>query len=467
MAQIRKLKHLTEILSLLSTVECKSPSETNSDNGIIEKKQTLIGQKFDIYDDCREEWWPATVVERMGPLIKVKYDGDSTTAWLGITLHKDKIAPIHKHTKNHETHKVLKTESDKRKKEWNKNSVRFNAYVESTMSSCDCVYYKLSTCMLAMILSDINLSMFELKGNRCFCEKCHIQRKDKDIYRRGNPSQKYVIPKGYARFGIKLPSDNEENILNNWHVVYHGTKSKYVKEISESGLILLKPNDFKLNMKGKNETRSGHILKKFERINKYTGEKEIFNPEQIFTSPSCVYASYYCDKIDIEDCEVSFMFQCRQKPGSYSRGQKTIKSKSDKQIDKWISNDCIEFYTKHNLNIIITGILVKIHNWEFSTPSKRTPSKRAISVKCDDCNGTGIYKSGHCSACSATGIYRKGLICYTCNGNGCFRNRKRCFRCNGSGIYKPFIVCRNCSGSGTYRVQCSKCKGDGTTVVMQ
>eukprot|EP01083_Nonionella_stella_P044605 120083_1 len=110
--------------------------------------------------------------------------------------------------------------------------------------------------------------------------------------------------------------------------------------------------------------RARFMQRLFVRTNKHSKKKETFDPNQIFTSPSCIYASYYCDKIQLNGKTVSFMFQCRQKPATYSRGQETMRFR-EKKIYKWIHNDSIEFYTKHNLNIIVTGILVKIHgDWK-------------------------------------------------------------------------------------------------------
>eukprot|EP01084_Bolivina_argentea_P236360 397442_1 len=211
-------------------------------------------------------------------------------------------------------HKQLTKESEKRKQEWNIGNLNM---VSFSSQSNSCLYY--NACLKIMKkyvdIYNINRSMFDLSGNKCFCKKCHGKRRDKKIYSRGKPSQVYVLPIGYVRFGIKLFSNQtEQNILNDWHVVYHGTQSKYIKEISESGLILLKPNDFKLDKNGlkykkTNKIRSGHIQKKFIRFNKHTKQKETFDPDQIFTSPSCIYSSYYCDQISIGNKNVSFMFQ--------------------------------------------------------------------------------------------------------------------------------------------------------------
>merc|ERR1712048_176535 len=102
------------------------------------------------------------------------------------------------------------------------------------------------------------------------------------------------------------------------------------------------------------------------------------------------YSPEYSDKIRIGKYTVSFVFQCRQKPGSYDRGQETMGfSRRGQIIDEFVSNECIEFYTKNNLDIQITGILVKIH---------------AIET-CSVCSGSAI-----CQKCT-TGIYRAAISC--------------------------------------------------------
>ena len=281
----------------------------------------------------------------------------------------------------------------------------------------------------------------------------------------------------------------KQNILKDWHVVYHGTKSVFVGELCESGLILLRPNDYKLtgSKTERNKIRRGHIQSKFIRTNKHTKQKEVFDPNQIFTSPSPTYSSYYCDKSQINGHTVSFIFQCRQKPGTYQRGQETMAFR-DEVIDPYINNDCIEFYTRENLNIIITGILIKVHDYnrEHVTDSDNDDldsedEKSEDSVICHKCKGSGRYEVGDCYGCKGTGtrfcrkckgtgIFKKALSCNACHGTGTFRNGQRCRKCRGSGEYKPALKCKFCSGSaacgkcdgtGRYTVTCRMCEGSG------
>eukprot|EP01083_Nonionella_stella_P287208 977534_1 len=326
--------------------------------------KALIGTKCDVYDTRVNQWVPCSVIHSNDKKIKVRYDGYSTKYDEWIRVDGDRYAAFNTHVR--ETQSDLIIESEKRKTEWG-NAVNLFELIQLDSCSYYCVCHRLLNAYIAN--KKINAAMFDHNGNRCFCAKCHKERGDKETYSRGRPSQSYVLPVGYARFAIKLPSElqKKENILRDWHVVYHGTKSRFLPEICESGLILLKPNDFKLNDGDRcktNKIRSGHIQKSFVRTNKHSNKKETFDPNQIFTSPSCIYSSYYCDKVQLNGHTVSFMFQCRQKPGTYSRGQETMRF-GQKKIDQWVDNDSIEFYTKHNLNIIVTGILIKIHgDWK-------------------------------------------------------------------------------------------------------
>eukprot|EP00484_Ammonia_sp_Unknown_P005991 CAMPEP_0197074372 /NCGR_PEP_ID=MMETSP1384-20130603/211077_1 /TAXON_ID=29189 /ORGANISM="Ammonia sp." /LENGTH=432 /DNA_ID=CAMNT_0042513213 /DNA_START=27 /DNA_END=1322 /DNA_ORIENTATION=+ len=379
-------------------------------------------------------------------MTRIRYDQDAALRvkqeWINAKQDGSRIAALHTHTKNHQTHQQLKSVSEQRKKEWSSSHSLSLTFPRSANHGCS--YHQRCQEMVRRFvhIHQINDAMFEYKGDRCFCVRCHRQRQDKELYSRGKPSQSYVLPVGYARFGIKLPkNERKENILQDWHVVYHGTKAEYLKEISESGLILLKPNDFRLgaNKSGKNklvQIRCGHIPSKFIRINDYTKQSEEFDPIQIFTSPSCVYASKYCDRKMIDGDYVSFMFQCRQKPGSYQRGQETMGYGACK-IDKFISNESIEFYTKSNLDIIITGILVKIHGYQFEDNDQKTKEEED-----DDFDEDEHFAPAACRFCEGTGRFKVGM-CFRCKGKG------KCLKCDGSGTWTNKLKCNACAATGT------------------
>ena len=115
--------------------------------------------------------------------------------------------------------------------------------------------------------------------------------------------------------------------------------------------------------------RAGHILKVGERVNRHTKEKELFDPDQIFFSPSIRYCALpqYANKVihtctDGEKLDVQVAFKVRLKPTTYAIGQETVRAtEQGKQIDPNFSNDEIEWYTKDDErgSIVLTGFLLK------------------------------------------------------------------------------------------------------------
>lgn len=85
-------------------------------------------------------------------------------------------------------------------------------------------------------------------------------------------------------------------------------------------------------------------------------------------------------------------------------------------------------------------------------------------VKCDECHGTGKYKTT-CKKCDGSGWYDawEGEECYACDGSGKFV--AKCNRCNGKGkkLCKDChgtSKCSHCHGNGEFR--CKACHGSGT-----
>ena len=140
---------------------------------------------------------------------------------------------------------------------------------------------------------DIPKECFVDKNDRCFCYQCCDKRQEKASYKRGKPAKKYAIPKGWVRLGLDINNTKARmnKVFEEWHVSYHGTSSANVLNIFKSGLILLKAGDVAL---GGDELGvvKGHITKTFERLNQFTKQTEIFDPNQIFTTPSVKYASH-------------------------------------------------------------------------------------------------------------------------------------------------------------------------------
>eukprot|EP01083_Nonionella_stella_P278812 948229_1 len=225
---------------------------------------------------------------------------------------------------------------------------------------------------------------FDKKGDKCFCMKCHSQRKDKLHYSRGQPPKRYTLPIEWVRFGLKT---NEakcamNNVWSHWHVAFHGTVKEIVPQIFQAGLILLKPGD--VTIKGtKLPIRGGHISKPFERFNKYTSKKELFDPNQIYISPSIKYSGhgayarkFYCSHPQNKNRTllVQCVFQLRIRPGSYGIGQETVgAARMGKPLDASFSNNELEWYTTEHVGIVLHGLLFRIK--EINVPLKQLTKK--------------------------------------------------------------------------------------------
>jgi hypothetical protein len=138
-------------------------------------------------------------------------------------------------------------------------------------------------------------------------------------------------------------------IFEEWDVAFHGTKKDTAVALLESEWQLLMPGE--VTASGYElPIRPGHITATFERDNLFTGEREQFDPMQVFTSPSihyCSYGSVYCDRTTFEGHEYQIAFQLRQEPGTYSIGQETVGAdRAGRTIDPLFSNSELEYYTK-------------------------------------------------------------------------------------------------------------------------
>eukprot|EP00808_Paulinella_micropora_P002500 g29202.t1 len=201
-------------------------------------------------------------------------------------------------------------------------------------------------------------SAFDSSEDICFRESCITARGDAKEYKRGG--MKYGLPAGWVRLGIKVnEAKAQENDEWNWPVSFHGTSKENVMDIFKAGWQLLKPGDVALGERTL-DIKSGHISAPFERQNEHEGTKELFDPRQIFTSPSIIYSSspVYAPSWSLP-CggKVQFALQLRQRPHSFRVGQQTIKARS--RIDPLFENSEVEYYTKENVGIMVYGLLIK------------------------------------------------------------------------------------------------------------
>eukprot|EP01043_Picozoa_sp_COSAG02_P059880 COSAG02_NODE_7712_length_2878_cov_26.479309_2_plen_464_part_00 len=190
--------------------------------------------------------------------------------------------------------------------------------------------------------------VFDSDANICYCHD-HCADRHPDLETRGG--KKYGLPKGWCGLGLAIDSNRfrRNNIFDEWVVAFHGTKKKTAEVVLTSKWELLMPDE--VTESGyKIPIRIGHFENKLERHNDFTGKKELFDPTQVFTSPSIKYCSYknvYCDYTKFEGRDFQVAFQLRQKPNSYSIGQETVGAeRSGDTIDPLFDNKELEYYTK-------------------------------------------------------------------------------------------------------------------------
>ncbi|CAF3412966.1 unnamed protein product [Rotaria socialis] len=216
---------------------------------------------------------------------------------------------------------------------------------------------------------NIHRSFFNSTGDMCFCESCHKMSGNKSMYSRGIPPSRYAIPIGWVRIGLKVHEGLAESneIFKKWHISYHGTTANSIEPIFRGGLHLLKPGDVALGGAAIG-VRPGHILQVISRTNRYTGMNELFDINQIFTSPSIRYASHpaYAQQFIVDHPQragvllgMRFVFQCRQRPGSYTIGHETVGAR-DIKLDPHFDNNELEWYTKESAGIVLFGLCVQV-----------------------------------------------------------------------------------------------------------
>ena len=134
--------------------------------------------------------------------------------------------------------------------------------------------------------------------DKCFCNNCRERREKitgEDgkgvVYQR--VGGKYIIPEGWTRICLWLDKKhcNEKGVFKTWHPAYHGTTKESVEKIINGGCKFLCPGQVRPDGSIHGiRTDTGRIRSKFTRINKYTKNEELFDPNQVFTSPSIKYA---------------------------------------------------------------------------------------------------------------------------------------------------------------------------------
>ena len=179
--------------------------------------------------------------------------------------------------------------------------------------------------------------------DRCYCKNCEPER----IHKRGE--EKYGLPIGWYRYGIKIREDYSENkyIGMNWPVAYHGTKKENIPSIVKEKRILF-PGD---------KLKDGTIIK----IRHNNCWAKHFKRSPIYLSPSILYASQnlYAPSFVFDDKYAKIVIQCKIKPGTYKKFKETLTFKTQR-CDPDFSNDELEWVTDDESAVIPYGLLIGI-----------------------------------------------------------------------------------------------------------
>ena len=198
-----------------------------------------------------------------------------------------------------------------------------------------------------MFLNSLNIpyEFFDPFADRCFCSNCE----PKKIWYRGNPSEKYVLPTNWYRYGIKIRKEYLDKKVNiyDWNVGYHGTKVRNVKSIISHHRIMF-PGDI---------LDDGTKLPIAHNNCFY----EYFKGPIIYVSPSIKYASQelYAETYNFNGKKVKVAFQCRVKPGSFKKFRETLGFiRREITVDENFPNTEIEWAIDDREAVVPNGLLI-------------------------------------------------------------------------------------------------------------
>lgn len=117
---------------------------------------------------------------------------------------------------------------------------------------------------------------------------------------------------GWVRFGVRRDAVKWRlhDIENAWPRAYHGSTAQGVSKILRAGCCLLKSGDEDINRETV-RVRRGHHKRARTRLNAYSNELELFDPNQVFLSPSlrCAALKTYAKVLRCRDCHAQFVLR--------------------------------------------------------------------------------------------------------------------------------------------------------------
>ncbi|KAH3762427.1 neuralized 4 [Pelomyxa schiedti] len=209
-------------------------------------------------------------------------------------------------------------------------------------------------------ITGLSPTFFNHQYDWCFCAECNARNRDKvpPFFYRGQGLKKYSRIEGWTRFGLHVNEAGAiaKNLWTDWELCYHATKAESLPGILKTGHLICPgsylPNGQQLIV------RSGHIEGKFPRDTPRE-RVELFQPNQIFTSPSLLYVghpAYVETRNRFQGHAMQVVLQLRILPGSYTVGQTTC---TNTPTDPCIDANAMEWYTPRYGVHFIYGILVR------------------------------------------------------------------------------------------------------------
>jgi len=204
----------------------------------------------------------------------------------------------------------------------------------------------------------------------------------------------YFSPSGWRRYGFypDIAGETEEdveNIMQNWHVAYHGTSSANIDSIVNNGLL-----------------PPGAVAPGGKEIKMERGDAGAKGRKVIYLSPSILYSSHwlytsptkYTDKDTGEEQYYYYVLQVRVKPGSFTVQGNTLWAGGwpDRKVvyDPRFGPDELEWvFDGKNANCIrVTGLMVKKSKLDPKEEVKQLFAKnKAVFDERMKAGGTGVW----------------------------------------------------------------------------
>jgi hypothetical protein len=191
-----------------------------------------------------------------------------------------------------------------------------------------------------------SISFFDKTHDRCYCQTCYPDHLSNTLR---VAEADYVVPRGWAGFGLGVDPFRDGNLWDTWIAVYHGTTAIAAQSILTHREFLL-PGDHLIDG-SQLPIRPGHIPGKIH----------------IYTSPSIRYAS-----LDVYSSKTAFkspktgkrynaqiVLQCKQKPDTFLTQRETV-GWGTKRICNIVPNESIEHYTNRRSSVVPYRLLIRL-----------------------------------------------------------------------------------------------------------